>query len=567
MANESQPFLNLPDDSHDDFASSAPVVPNSRDSTDVHDGSYNPQKALKERHIGVMAIAGMLGTGLFLTSGRSLADAGPAGALLGYALMGLVTISGAACLVALTAAEMSAFSPATGGFIAHAQRFVDPALGAATGWNFAYALAIVQAVEIVASTLLVSFWTDAIPQALLITVFWFAMITVNMMPVRVFGEVNVMPFPVRIVFFLHPDLPLSHLFQIEFFFGLVKICLVIGLFILGLVIDFGATPQGRRIGFEYWRHDAFKALSYGVDNSIVVGGFKGRFLAVWSTLVNAAFAFAHVQIIAIAGAETVHARRAIPRALFRTSLGVFVLYTTVIFSIGLVLPSTHPGLRAHGGTALSSPFVIAAKEAGIGVTSIFVSSRSLVSLATTSTAPRIFTHTNKHGVPYFAVLASSTFGAFSYLSLHKTAAEGLMWLVNLSAIAGLVSWCVLCYAYLALLNGLRAQGYTRDDLPYNAPLQPCLGYFALAMCLLVLITSGFTVFLPGNFTWGAFLSNYANLFVFSALYAIWKRMTGSKYVDPSNMKLKPEFEAIHARTVGDESPVEYALIPDANTDE
>ncbi|KAG8936704.1 hypothetical protein FRC00_008061, partial [Tulasnella sp. 408] len=140
---------------------------------------FAPKRGLKERHIGVMAISGMLGTGIFLASGRALADAGPAGALLGYVVMGLVTISGASIsnwtlpkanemkltptvdplslfpkTVALTAAEMSALCPATGGFIAHAQKFVDPALGAAIGWNFAYALAIVQAVEITAASLL-----------------------------------------------------------------------------------------------------------------------------------------------------------------------------------------------------------------------------------------------------------------------------------------------------------------------------------------------------------------------------------------------------------------------------
>ncbi|KAG9049909.1 hypothetical protein FS837_008671 [Tulasnella sp. UAMH 9824] len=92
---------------------------------------FAPKRGLKERHIGVMAISGMLGTGIFLASGRALADAGPAGALLGYVVC-----------------------PATGGFIAHAQKFVDPALGAAIGWNFAYALAIVQAVEITAASLL-----------------------------------------------------------------------------------------------------------------------------------------------------------------------------------------------------------------------------------------------------------------------------------------------------------------------------------------------------------------------------------------------------------------------------
>lgn len=44
---------------------------------------------------------------------------------------------------------------------------------------------------------------------------------------------------------------------------------------------------------------------------------------------------------------------------------VFSLYLSVIFAIGLILPSTHPGLVSSNGTALSSPFVIAAKEAGI----------------------------------------------------------------------------------------------------------------------------------------------------------------------------------------------------------
>ncbi|KAG8964149.1 hypothetical protein FRC03_002157 [Tulasnella sp. 419] len=113
---------------------------------------------LKERHIAMVALAGMLGTGLFLTSGAALADAGPLGSLTGYVLMGIVTTC-----VAYTAAEMSALCPATGGFIVHTQKFVNPALGAATGWNFAYALATVQAVEIVAATLLASFWTSSIP--------------------------------------------------------------------------------------------------------------------------------------------------------------------------------------------------------------------------------------------------------------------------------------------------------------------------------------------------------------------------------------------------------------------
>lgn len=45
--------------------------------------------------------------------------------------MGFVTAG-----VSYTTGEITAFMPVTGGFLRHATAFVDPALGAATGWNF-----------------------------------------------------------------------------------------------------------------------------------------------------------------------------------------------------------------------------------------------------------------------------------------------------------------------------------------------------------------------------------------------------------------------------------------------
>lgn len=71
------------------------------------------------------------GTGLFLTSGKAIARAGPAGALIAYAIMGIVTVG-----VAYSAGEHSAFMPHTGGFVRHAAKYIEPAMGAAAGWNF-----------------------------------------------------------------------------------------------------------------------------------------------------------------------------------------------------------------------------------------------------------------------------------------------------------------------------------------------------------------------------------------------------------------------------------------------
>ena len=68
----------------------------------------------------------------------------------------------------------------------------------------------------------------------------------------------------------------------------------------------------------------------------------------------------------IAGCETRNPRKAIPVAVSRTFIRIVVFYLASIFLIGINLPATHPGLRG-GGTAAQSPFVIAAREAGINV--------------------------------------------------------------------------------------------------------------------------------------------------------------------------------------------------------
>ncbi|KAG5746714.1 hypothetical protein H9Q69_006448 [Fusarium xylarioides] len=98
----------------------------------------------------MVAVAGMIGTGLFLSSGQVIASADPVAALLAYTLMGFVTAG-----VAYTTGEITAFMPSTGGFVRHATKFVEPALGAATGWNFWYTMAINMPAEISAAATLV----------------------------------------------------------------------------------------------------------------------------------------------------------------------------------------------------------------------------------------------------------------------------------------------------------------------------------------------------------------------------------------------------------------------------
>lgn len=89
------------------------------------------KRGLSRRHVNMIAMAGMIGTGLFLSSGNAIALAGPVGAFLGFLVMGFITVG-----VSWNIAELSAFLPLTGGFVRHATKFVQPAFGTAAGWNY-----------------------------------------------------------------------------------------------------------------------------------------------------------------------------------------------------------------------------------------------------------------------------------------------------------------------------------------------------------------------------------------------------------------------------------------------
>jgi amino acid permease len=80
------------------------------------------------RQLSMIAVGGAIGTGLFFASGGAIAQAGPGGAMLAYAIMGLAVY----CMMQ-SLGEMATQLPIPGSFEAYAERFVDPSLGFAAG--------------------------------------------------------------------------------------------------------------------------------------------------------------------------------------------------------------------------------------------------------------------------------------------------------------------------------------------------------------------------------------------------------------------------------------------------
>ncbi|KAF9559882.1 amino acid permease [Agrocybe pediades] len=484
----------------------------------------NEKRGLQERHLSMIALAGMIGTGLFLSSGRALAHAGPLGCVLAFLLMGTVT----ACM-AYISAEMSAFKPVEGGFTRHAAMWLDRSSGIAIGWNFWYSMAVTMPTEISAATTLLSYWKPDINH----------FISIRLDSCAGGNRRKAMT--------LTDDASAA--------IALI-VCFVIG----GLVLDLGGIPNREHIGFRYWSEP------YNLFHEYMVPGFRGRFLGFWSAMISAAFAYGNVQVVAIAGAEARNPRQTIPGALRKTFARVVVFYVASIVVISLTIPSTDRRLEHPTGTVVHSPFVLAFSGAGLKaipsiVTAVvfssafssgnacsFIASRTLHGLAIDGHAPSFFLPLNRHGVPYRAVAASTAWGAIAYASLHHGAFQAFVMLVSLVTTAGIVSWVVLCLTYLRFFKAMEIQGISREELPYRSPFQPYITYYALFVNISVLTFSGWDTIFP-EFDLTGFLSNYANCLLYPVLYfgcKLWFKDTPPQLTD---IDIEGELELIESEGI------------------
>lgn len=100
-------------------------------------GTHNSNdlaQGLKQRHVTMLSIAGVIGAGLFVGSGHAIAAAGPA-VLLAYAAAGTLVV-----LVMRMLGEMAVASPDTGSFSTYADRAIGHWAGFTIGWKTPTAL-------------------------------------------------------------------------------------------------------------------------------------------------------------------------------------------------------------------------------------------------------------------------------------------------------------------------------------------------------------------------------------------------------------------------------------------
>ncbi|GAA0560385.1 amino acid permease [Streptomyces mordarskii] len=408
---------------------------------------------LKNRHLSMIAIGGVIGAGLFVGSSAGIAKAGP-GILISYALAGLLVV-----LVMRMLGEMAAASPASGSFSEYADRALGRWAGFTIGWLYWFFWVVVLAVEATAAAQILTGWIPVVPQwawALLVMVI---LTVINLASVGSYGE-------------------------FEFWFAGIKV-VAIGAFI----VIAGLAVLGLLPGTDM--------AAPGTENLTGQGGFLPNGPgAILSGMLLVVFSFMGSEIVTLAAGESAEPAKMVSRATNSVIWRIGLFYLGSMALVVTLLPWDSKKLADQGS------YVAALNEIGIPhagtimdviiVTAVlsclnsglYTASRMAFSLGKRGDAPAVFARTNKRGVPSTAIWASVAFGFVAVIFNYTNKETVFTFLLNSSGAVALFVWLVICCSQLRMRRIIEREMPERHTV--KMWLFPYLTYATIGLILFVI---------------------------------------------------------------------------------
>ncbi|MFF7789921.1 amino acid permease [Streptomyces sp. NPDC007991] len=428
----------------------AQMPPGSREQTPASDGL---QAGLKDRHLSMIAIGGVIGAGLFVGSSSGIATAGP-GILLSYALVGTMVV-----LVMRMLGEMSAANPTSGSFSAHADRALGRWAGFSIGWLYWFFWVVVLAVEATAGAVILEGWIPAVPQWAWALIVMVVLTATNLVSVSSYGE-------------------------FEFWFAGIKVVAIAAFIVVGGLAVFGVLP-------------GVDSRSAGLANLTSHGGFLPNGPgAILTGMLLVVFSFMGSEIVTLAAGETADPRRAVTKATNSVIWRIAVFYLGSIFVVVTLLPWNDPSVTekgsyvaaldsldiAHAGQIMN--FIVLTSVLSCLNSGLYTASRMVFSLGERGDAPKSFARTTSRGAPVAAVLASVAFGFVAVFFNYAYPDTIFLFLVNSSGAVALFVWLVICFSQLRLRKVIERD--EPEKLVVRMWLYPYLTWATIALIVFVL---------------------------------------------------------------------------------
>ena len=424
------------------------------------------QRALKNRHIQMIALGGAIGTGLFYGSSQSVPMGGPA-LLLASGVGGLVIF-----FVMRALGEMSVDDPQSGAFSYYAYKNWSQRAGFVSGWNYWFNYIAVSMVELAVVGTFVNYWFPGVPAWLSAAFFLVAITLVNLIGVKAFGE-------------------------FEFWFAIIKVAAVVGMIVLGVVVivagitgEGGVTPSLAHL----WDNGGWFPMG-------IMTNVDGAWVGLLMALVVVMFSFGGVELIGITAGEADNPKRTIPKAINQ------VIYRILIFYVGAlaVIMCVVPWASIDGQM---SPFVKIFDSVGINVAAgilnfvcltavmsvynsgLYANGRMLHSLAHQGNAPAFLKKVSRNGVPVNGVLASAAVTVVAVGVVFLWPQFAFQYLMSIALIAGIINWTMVMITQRKFRRRIGSQEVSR--LQFKLPGAAYMTWLVIGFLAMVVVLMCFS---------------------------------------------------------------------------
>lgn len=381
----------------------------------MSENQHELKRGLKPRHVQFIALAGMIGTGIFKGSSDTLSLAGPS-VVVAYIIGGLLLF-----IVMAALGEMATVYPNL-----NVQNLIHKAFGFRpsfiVGWLYWINWVVVTAVELIAAGSFLQYWFPNIPLWVLSILCAAVIIGINLFEVKNYGEM-------------------------EFWFASIKIITLVAFIILGASILFGIFPTQSTASFSnYTDHGGF------FPNGI--GGMFSAFLVVM-------FSYGGAELIGVAATETKDSEKVLPKVIKTTVFRVIIFYVLPILIICGIIPWNQVSgqdspfvqvftLSGLSGAASIMNFVLLTAVLSAANSGIYATSRTLYTMAKNGEAPRVFSKITAKGIPLNGILITTVFILAGVFLSYMTPDEVISYLMSIPGFTVLIIWIGICLAQLKL---------------------------------------------------------------------------------------------------------------------
>ncbi|MER8159448.1 amino acid permease [Streptomyces sp. NPDC094472] len=410
------------------------------------------ERGLGSRQVQMIAIGGAIGVGLFMGAGANIAKAGPS-IILMYALAGVVIF-----FIMRALGELLLYRPVSGSFAEYAREFLGPFFGFVTGWTYWLMWVVTGMAELTAAAIYINYWYPSIPQWVSALVFLVVLFGVNLISVKIFGEV-------------------------EFWFSMVKVTAIIGMIVIGLgVLTLGFSDAGdTAAASNLWSHGGF--FPNGIGDSLM-------------TLQGVMFAYLAVELVGVTAGESEDPEKTLPKAINTLPWRIIIFYVGALVVLLAVVKWTE-------FSAGESPFVHAFSKIGIpfaaGIVNFVVltaalsscnsgmysTGRMLRGLAANSEAPKAFGMLNARKTPALGITVSALLMGIGVVLNYVVPEKAFEYVTSVATAAGIWAWAMILLSHIKYRKAV-----TSGRLPASSFPAPGGAVFSWVALIFLIIVTG-----------------------------------------------------------------------------